>query len=380
MKQFTYTGSIGCDIVHMEGNPDTYTKSYSFGTITYENDNRKYIVKDVELIAYPVKSPVDNKNVYKWDTIKSNYRDTTPDTQSNFNNITNADISSIINTSTFTITEINDYVSVSISPMATLYVNGEVKPNGFEVQEDDVIYFAVTTNSNQKTTDNYTVTIGTETKNFSVTTKDIDPKRSCKELFDDGNTTNGNYIVKPFLNDDREITVYCDMANGGWMQIDNNFPYYSGRECSSGWGNIDSNGNWRLNIDELSAHIYGSGTHSGCGISTNKPLLFTDVKLTDMSIASDKNCGSVLFPNARFGIIIDNDGPVSTLSNYNYPGWNYESIDGSIIDQNRIAYPGVSGVRTQSAPNGKGEYFLHFGIGAYRGCYNRSATMKVWVK
>jgi hypothetical protein len=347
--------------------------------MTFENNERKYIVTDVEEIRFKYDEPITNQKVFSWDYFKNIHRDATPNT-SNIDDIVNSDLNSHYNTTTLTIADVNDYVSISISPSAEMYINGVLKANGSTATNGDVIYFKVTTNVNFSTTDTYTVNYGDSVLTFTVTTKNDIPKRSCKSWYDDGARTDGYYVVTPFANDTTEKTVYCDMTNGGWLLIDSSFPYYAGRECTSGYGIIDNNNIWKLNIDSTSDNPWGSTVHGGCGISTNKKMLFSEIKLTEMVFSSNANCGSVNFPNGSVNIIEDNDGPVSAFTQYHYPGWSYESTDGSIISSSSVTYAGVTGTRTQTASNGLGEYFIHMGIGAYSGCYNRPCSAKVWIR
>ncbi len=381
MKQFTMVGSVGHDVVHMDGNPDDYSRAYSFGTVTFEKTDRKYIITDMESMSFPTPSPIDGKSFFNWVDVKNTFMDITPEILTSFDNVSNIGISSSFTTNVLTITGMNDFATVSITPTANIYINGSLKTGFINVKNNDTLYIGGTSSSSNSETTNYTVSIGGTDKTFSVTTKDDVVHKTCKDLFDNGNTTNGTYTVQPFANEVTTKEVYCDMINGGWMLIDDSFPYYAGRECSPGYGLIDANDIWKLSIDGTSDNPWGSTSHGGCGITINKKIPFSEIKLTDMSMYSNASCGSVPFPNPRIQMVEDNDGPVAAFSGYHYPGWGYESIDGSVIEQtSKSDLAGQTGTRTITADNGKQDYYIHFGIGAYSGCYGRHCSTKIWVR
>ena len=79
-------------------------------------------------------------------------------------------------------------------------------------------------------------------------------KRSCKEIYDDDNTTvSGLYAITPEGED--EFTVYCDMTNGGgWTVIqrreDNTTDFYrEWEEYKLGFGRLE--GNFWLGLETI---------------------------------------------------------------------------------------------------------------------------------
>lgn len=196
-----------------------------------------------------------------------------------------------------------------------------------------------------------------------------------------GNTGDGIYTIDPDGKNTgiNPITVTCDMTNGGWTLINNQFPVsYNSSSCIAGYGNIDVNGNWRLSANQAGG---GSSTHGGCGISLRLRLPFSQIKLSDSSFTSNLNCGNVLFPNANLYIVKDTEGPVAEYSGmeFYYPGWDYISKD-SITDGASVYNQSAHGLANQTYSVTPGEYFIHMGVGAFTGCVGRTVLTKIWFK
>lgn len=222
-----------------------------------------------------------------------------------------------------------------------------------------------------------------------------DYPRSCVEAIAqgatnlEGNTGDGFFMIDP---DGRNVgmpsaAVYCDIAGGGWMLINDKFPVSKTQTgCNSGNGLIDANGYWRLSANQNGGT---SSTHGGCGVSLRTSLKFSQLKVTNSSFTANANCGSVNFPDAILSIVKDFDGPVKdyeALDEY-YPGWNYISLDAGKNPNPVVSSSSWNQSSTPSLANGTflqtitlDNYYIHMGVGAFTGCLNRPVSARIWVK
>lgn len=223
-----------------------------------------------------------------------------------------------------------------------------------------------------------------------VRTPRFDYPRNCLEAYNNsvlnlaGNTGNGSYIIDPDGANTgvNPITVTCDMVNGGWTLVNDQFPTsITNSGCNSGYGVIDATGLWKLSAN---AGGEGSSTHGGCGISLRVRVKLSQVKITDASFTANANCGSVLFPNTTLNIAKDLEGPVliysgnSSGQDYHYPGWNYVSKD--LVSDSISSYNQSGGLTNGIYSVSNDFYYLHMGVGSFTGCFNRPSQARVWFK
>jgi hypothetical protein len=181
-----------------------------------------------------------------------------------------------------------------------------------------------------------------------------------------------------YVDDGRQIRRYyvdcagSESGEAGFMRVDSTWAtYYNGGACINGGGTISANGIILANTNNGGG---GSGSHGGCGVTTNVPFRATAIRLTDISYTSNGNWGGVNFPNPHFFIVNADTGTLS--GNYyggTYPGWGIEFSGTSLINQQRPS---------AGKQNLGGDYFVHshLGVGSYSAGTNRPCQHRLWFK
>ena len=174
------------------------------------------------------------------------------------------------------------------------------------------------------------------------------PKRSCKEIYDDDNTTiTGLYKTAPTDNKG-EFTVFCDMttSGGGWTVIqrreNNATDFYRGwQEYKTGFGKLD--GNFWLGLEKIhritqieNHELLVTMVHPDGKTFTSKYDLFkVDSAATDYQldlgefIKADKHDGGNSFSyhdNQKFSTFDrDNDKSLENCAEKHHGAWWYKS-------------------------------------------------------
>jgi hypothetical protein len=201
---------------------------------------------------------------------------------------------------------------------------------------------------------------------------------SAQRLIDDGyGNTNGYYWIT-FNGTEEPKQIYCDVtgneAGSGYMRIDSAWAqYYSGDACNSGYGTVGNDGLMKVSANSGGG---GSGSHGGCGIFVNTPFYARYFKVNNVSFTPNGNWGGPQFPNPYFSVMdAENTSTLTNFTDYYYPGWNPERT----AEYGIYNAQGLGQNWTYDMGDDKFRY-MHFGVGAFSGGFNRPCEMKVWFK
>ncbi|MEQ8829840.1 MAG: fibrinogen-like YCDxxxxGGGW domain-containing protein [Alphaproteobacteria bacterium] len=190
---------------------------------------------------------------------------------------------SIVISNEVTITGIEGEVGVSVSGEGApqLSVNGGSWRSGDSVISDgQTLRLRMTAASGYEETRMASVSVGTETQSWSVTTE-IENQPSCKEWLDKGFSTSGVYVIDPDgSGGSSPYDVYCDMVEdgGGWTLV---------ATVSAGGGN-----SWMSSAAWTSNTTFGSPTSTSLS-SDMKNRAFSEVSFTQFRIRASSSARRV---------------------------------------------------------------------------------------
>lgn len=155
--------------------------------------------------------------------------------------------------------------------------------------------------------------------------------RSCKDYYDSGMRTNGNYLIDPDgFGGIQPYVAYCDMANGGWTRFD---------QISAGWHGFPGHNarHYKNRVTDYARFV------ALASVSTYQ-------KITSVQGTSESCCDAYYFMNYNNACITGlpcgskgggNWGDVTVTINRNWSNAMYKSYfttDGSVGDGNQGTY------------------------------------------
>lgn len=334
MKTFNVTEGEGKLIVHLINSDTKYNISYDHGKLIFSKEDRQYIIPEsnANTLYFDKPNPTTEKRKFAFNTIKELYRDILPNDFSP-SNIIEVEKSSKHFSEEFTLSGINDKISINVPVGVYIYVNGDKVSNGYMADNGDVIKFEITAPETEKSTTTYVVNLGDLSKEFVISTR-ADAMFSCKAWRDAGYTTDGVYTLNA---GGTEFQALCDMSrdDGGWTLV------YKIANSS----NMRSTG-LVGNLTDL-ANATNSDSYVGKLSDTLIKSLYTEqyrvdqwqtgsmyAKFDNINSYAD-NVKSTKKTSGGYSSIANYNGTHDTAWNYGFSAWNY-TVGNTILQLNYV--------------------------------------------
>jgi hypothetical protein len=241
----------------------------------------------------------------------------------------------------------NKIVNTGISSTASIEVSSNPLYSGSGLK-----YLATNGNINNILEAKHLLSNKSSVKNIKIV------RRSCSELLHfDGVSSDGNYSIDlDGLGIQEPVDVFCDMAGGGWMRLDDSLGYQVGKNCATGYGTVDVEGFWDLMAKPQANSVNTS--KGACGISSLENITMEEIKVESASLLSNNTCSSLNYPEPQIQIVKANN-----VANYSslpseLSGYDFASASGG--SQTIFSRKLSEGLSNGTYSFNEGVYKIHF--------------------